>query len=160
MKKSNLRKHFIKQAETELTEDSILLLNRIMTPDGTILTSRHRHDYVQHRDKNGNTYMVDGGLDYLRRAAPNDYTEMSVYSHHPFDIIRKSIEWGTYGKNGDEELKYIPISEMSDSHIKAVISLKEDVINKRPLTYFEETLIKIMKLEIKYRKKHNITIQD
>jgi len=43
-----------------------IVLNRIKTPDGTILTSYHRHNYVSHID-NGELYAVDGGNDYLRR---------------------------------------------------------------------------------------------
>ena len=43
-----------------------LLLNRMKTPDGTILTSEHVHDYKQHLDKNGDTYMLDGGTEYQR----------------------------------------------------------------------------------------------
>ena len=38
-----------------------LLLNQIKTPDGTILRSHSRHDYVTHVDANGHEYMVDGG---------------------------------------------------------------------------------------------------
>ena len=41
-----------------------LILSRIRTPDGTILTSYHQHDYVTHTDKNGETYMLDGGSEY------------------------------------------------------------------------------------------------
>lgn len=33
-----------------------LLANRIITPDGTMLQSKHRHDYVTHIDANGKEY--------------------------------------------------------------------------------------------------------
>ncbi len=32
-----------------MTTESKLLLNRIKTPDGTILTSYNRNDYVKHK---------------------------------------------------------------------------------------------------------------
>ena len=67
-----------------------LILNRIQTPDGTILTSRSRHDYVTHTDKNGLVYMVDGGSDYQRvnvhHSAP--HIDLSVYDDSPFEEIR------------------------------------------------------------------------
>lgn len=44
-----------------------ILRNSMLTPDGTHLISRHRHDYVTHEDKNGEHYMADGRNDYLRR---------------------------------------------------------------------------------------------
>ncbi len=43
-----------------------LIYNSIITPDGTVLVSRHRHDYNSHLDKNGLTYSIDGGTDYTR----------------------------------------------------------------------------------------------
>ena len=42
---------------------SEIILNRIQTPDGTVLTSYYRHDYKSYQDKNGETYIVDGGND-------------------------------------------------------------------------------------------------
>lgn len=38
-----------------------ILVNAIRTPDGTLLHSKHRHDCVIYKDKNGKEYGVDGG---------------------------------------------------------------------------------------------------
>lgn len=43
-------------------------LNRIRTPDGTILTSRFTHDCQTHFDRVAQeTFLADGGTSYLRR---------------------------------------------------------------------------------------------
>lgn len=97
--------------------------NAIRTPDGTVLVSRHVHDYKVHIDANGKEYMVDGGLEYARRNVHVDapYEELSVESTQPFETIREAIEWGTYGKDGKDTLHYVKLSEMSDGHIASVI---------------------------------------
>ena len=100
-----------------------LILNRIRTPDNTILESKHRHDFKLHKDKNNEIYINDGGTEYLKRSINIEpYTDLSLYSDDPFSIIRENITWGSRGKNGDEELKYKPISNMSTKHIKAILS--------------------------------------
>ena len=38
-----------------------ILRNIIRTPDGTLLESRTVHDYVSHKDLNGELYINDGG---------------------------------------------------------------------------------------------------
>jgi hypothetical protein len=44
-----------------------VIASRIQTPDGTILWSRHTHDYVAYEDKKtGEVYMLDGGTDYMK----------------------------------------------------------------------------------------------
>lgn len=63
--------------------------NAIKTPDGTIIESKYRHHFVCHKDKNGNIYCVDGGLDYLKRIGPPDYTELSTDSEIIKDIDLK-----------------------------------------------------------------------
>ena len=76
-------------------EKARIVSNRILTPDGTILESMHRHDYVTYEDANGLEYMVDGGLDYLRRNVHDDapYIELSVYSDDSHDVIRDVFKW-------------------------------------------------------------------
>ena len=100
-----------------------LIKNSIRTPDGTVLTSRHRHDYQSHKDKNQELYFVDGGIEFIRRSVnTKPYEDLSLYSTDSFEKLREGIEWGTFGKNGNEPLQYKPISNMSTNHINAIYS--------------------------------------
>jgi hypothetical protein len=110
-----------------------LIYNAIETPDGTVIVSRHRHDFVCHKDKNGREYCVDGGLDYIRRQLINydfdnrmfvtyDHKELSLYDDEPHEVQRKVIAWGTRGKNGDQPLKYVAVKDMETEHIEAVLA--------------------------------------
>ena len=100
-----------------------IVANRIRTPDGTILQSMHRHDYVTYVDKNGKEYMVDGGLDYLRRNVHDDAPaeELSVYSDAPHAEIREVFCWGTRGKDGKQPLKFVPLKSLTTDHIDAIL---------------------------------------
>ena len=102
---------------------STLVYNAIRTPDGTVLESKHRHDYVIYQDKNGKEYMVDGGLEYTRRNvhAEAPYEELSVYSTDGHDKVREVVKWGTYGINGDQPLTRIILKDMNKEHIQACL---------------------------------------
>lgn len=106
----------------------MILRNAIRTPDGTVIESRHRHDYVTHTDANGHTYMVDGGLDYLRRGGPDDYVDLSVDADpDDHEFCRTHFMWGTYGKNGDEPYRKIALRDMSTGHINAVLRTQSHI---------------------------------
>ena len=100
---------------------SKLLYNAMRTPDGTIIESRHRHDYVTHLDANGKEYMVDGGLDYVRCSVHDDQVDLCVYDDDSHSLIRKTLAWGTYGKSGDQPLTYILLKDMETDHIQACL---------------------------------------
>lgn len=106
-----------------------IVCNRIQTPDGTVLRSYHVHDYRVHYDTvSHEEYMVDGGLDYMRRnenLVP--YIEQSVYSDEPFSLIREVFCWGSYGKNGDLPLHYIALSQMSNAHIESILKTQKQI---------------------------------
>lgn len=130
-----------------------LVKQAIQTPDGTILVSRHRHDCVTHVDKvTGETYMVDGGIDY-RRGILNKVpaTDLSVFLEDGIEVVRDVMEWGTRGKYGDEPLRHVKLSEMTDDHIEACLDTQP---NMHP-TYREA-----FKMELEYRRKYGITIED
>ena len=106
-----------------------IVSNRIRTPDGTILESRHRHDYVTYVDKNGKEYMVDGGLDYLRRNLHDDapYEELSVYDDAPYALVREVFKWGTRGKDGKQPLKFVPLKDLTTEHIEAILDTQSHI---------------------------------
>ena len=105
----------------------IVIRNSIRTPDGTVLISRHRHDYVSHEDKNGNVYFTDGGADYIRRSSHGDEFSMDIFwgALVSFDVLRECLEWGTRGKNGDKELRYVSLGDMETDHIQAVLDTQD-----------------------------------
>ena len=122
-----------------------LVANKIRTPDGTILQSFYTHDYKVHKDKNGLEYMVDGGLEYLRRTVHPDspYVELSVYNTDPFDLIRLSFCWGTRGKDGKQPMTWVALCNLETSHIKLIIETQRQV---------PDYLLNIFKQELEWRK--------
>ena len=103
-----------------------LLHSSIRTPDGTILTSKHRHDYVSYVDKNGHTYTLDGGADYIRTSINKEKAEdLSLYSDDAHEKLREVISRGGRGKNGDEELKYVLLKDINDEWLEAIIEYEE-----------------------------------
>jgi hypothetical protein len=160
-------------------EDPRIILNRIMTPDGTILKSMHRHDYVTYIDKNGLEYMVDGGHDYLRRNVhstelspmmkvkkfllgligktwkdPLAYIELTVYDDSPFEVIREHFHRGGRGKDGRQPLTWVPMSKMSDAWLKACITYN---IERNMGDSFSN---KMYSAELDYRAQNGIFIED
>lgn len=107
---------------------SELLYNAIRTPDGTVISSNHRHDYQTHVDANGKEYMVDGGLDYVRRSAHGDELDICLYEGDSHSLVREVLSWGTYGKNGDQPLTYILLKDMETEHIQACLDTVDTML--------------------------------
>ena len=118
-----------------------------MTPDKTIIESKHVHDYRSHIDSiTGETYCVDGGLDYFRTSLNKiPATCLCVTTEDPFELQREAFTWGSYGKNGNEPKHYIKLKDMTTQHIVNIL-LTQDQIKG---TY----VAKLFKQELKYRAK-------
>lgn len=159
-----------------------ILVNRIKTPDGTILVSKHRHDYVTYVDENGLEYMVDGGTAYLRRNVHKipmnkfvkfvvgcveswgfilkardlvEYRELSIYydDDTPFELIRQHVYRGGRGKDGKQPLKFVLLKDMSNGWVDNLIIYEEE---RRPDNFY----LPWYRLEQIYRLKHNIIIEE
>lgn len=125
-----------------MTSETRLLLNRIKTPDGTILTSYNRHDYLTHKDTiTKEVLMVDGGNDYIRRHV-GTYEELSVYDDGSHLTRRSALHWGTRGKDNKQPLTYKPIKDLDSDHIEAIL---------RTQTQISEFYKQVFKEELKYR---------
>lgn len=133
----------------EVNEQIVYNAAKCLVCNETIV-SRHVHDYRTCGCENET--MVDGGNDYTRFGA-KDMHKMIKYTYvstDPFDLLREVVSWGTYGKNGDEALKYVKIKDMSDDHIRAVL------VYPRGSQWIKD----LMKQEIDYREEFNISITD
>lgn len=110
-----------------------LIANKWQTPDGTILWSKHRHDYVSHLDLNGEYYFVDGGNDYIRQSVNTSTQQLKnlcVYDDGKFETLRKNICWGrNYDANNKRlpETEYIPIKDLTDYHIWAILTTQKNM---------------------------------
>ena len=122
---------------------SILLVSAIITPDGTRLESRHRHDYQTHIDANGEEYMIDGGLDYVRRSVNKERAvDAFVHDDDTHEVIRESFKWGTYGKKGDQPLERKPLSLLHTEHIESILETQ---------THLKSHIVKVFEDELEYR---------
>ena len=127
---------------TYMTEK--VLVSGFKTPDGTVLYSRHRHDYKTHTDANGEWYMIDGGVDYVKSSVNvirAEYISLTTESDHI--EIRQHFGWGSYGIDGTEPLHEILLKNMEDSHIEAVL---------RTQTHLAPVLVKLFEDELKFRQ--------
>jgi len=127
------------------TEIHYMVANRWKTPDGTLLWSKHRHDYVSHTDTlTGLTYAIDGGSDYARLIGKSeDLIDLCVYNTNTIEEIRELFSWGSYGKNGDECLHYILLKDLTEEHINAILRTQTQLG-----TWVKDLFIR----EIEYRK--------
>ena len=121
-----------------------LVANMIRTPDGTILHSKHRHDYVTHLDENGEEYMLDGGTDYIRSSINKEQAEsLAVYTDDDHSVIREAFMWGTRGLTGDQALIWKPLKDLEIDHINAILKTQ---------THIQDWVRTIFENELEYRK--------
>ncbi|MGR5347268.1 hypothetical protein [Vibrio mediterranei] len=104
-----------------------IIRNAIRTPDGTVLVSKHQHDFVTYTDSVSNEeYLVDGGTVYLRRSKNEvPFEDLTIYSDAEHVVIREYLEWGTYGKNGDQPLRFKALKDLDTEHIEAIIETQK-----------------------------------
>lgn len=142
-----LNEHDIKDFDS--TEPKpIILKNAIRTPDGTILVSKHRHDYQSHYDAvSKEMYFVDGGNEYLRRSSNKVPAEdLAVTTADPFIRQREAFEWSSWTRDAAGKLQKVnrKLMDLTDDHITAILKTQAHIYGT-----FVQTL---MEQEMKFRK--------
>ena len=96
--------------------DNKLIQNAIKTHDGVIIASMYTHNYVSYGD-----YMVDGGLDYSRYSYPEEHKDeiefLFLYEKDTFEKKKNNLIWGTRGKDGKSELKWVKLIDCDTNHL-------------------------------------------
>ena len=123
-----------------------LIYSAWKTPDGTLLHSRHRHDYCEHFDAvSKEWYILDGGNEYIRCSVntvpPEDLT---LYTDDPHEKIREVFVWKSYGKNFSQpEGVYTLLKDLTDEHLGNVIATQ---------THLPEYILEMFRNEQVFRK--------
>ena len=120
--------------------EKFIVYNAIRTPDGTLLESKHVHDFVTHIDKNGEYYQNDGGNEYFHRSVNIIPAEdLSLYSDAPFEQLREVITRGSRGKSGKELLTYIKLKDIDKEYLDALIDYEiKNRPNNKYLTFYKQ----------------------
>lgn len=129
-----------------------LLANRIITPDGTVLQSFNRYNFVSYTDTVvGEVYFVDGGLSYIRRSKNSvPAKDYSVYFGDKHDVVRGAFHWGTYGKDGNKQLKYVPLKDLTTEHISAILRSQKNITPELHEVFLDELEYRIDNKGVNY----------
>ena len=80
------------------------------------------------------------------------YSALSEETKKLFLEQREFLTWGSYGKDGKQPRKEIPIKDLSDLHISNILKTQWHIVG---------TPVELMLLiEVEYRKIKGITVKD
>lgn len=108
------------------------------------LVSRHVHDFK--RCGCPNDASVDGGS-YYQRYGAKDMKKIHAYAINDdddFELVRQFATRGSRGIDGKQPLTWIPIAQLTDDHIQAILEYGG-----------AEWHLELLKKEIKYRHESN-----
>lgn len=124
-----------------------LIYNAIQCPDGTVLHSKYRHDFVSHVQEDGREYMVDGGNDYQRIGGTDkEFVNLSVTTEDSHEKIREVFTWtSSFDAYGNRLKAYVvrKLKDLDDSHVKALVKWTKNG--------YPDWVNKVMVDEVKWR---------
>lgn len=93
--------------------------------------SSHRWDYVSIDLPDGGQTFIDGGDDYRRTSVNFNHVEgfedWVLYENDLIEKVKERLLWGTYGKNGTDPLRWVPLSQCSTEHLYAILNTQHHI---------------------------------
>lgn len=129
----------------------MIIYRHLQTPDGTILISRHRHDFLSYKDKNDKVYLLDGGVSsgYYRSSVNGDEKFFEVTSDDKFEVIREYFErWNRHSH------EYVKLKNISDTWLQNIIDWFIDNNYQNHYTF------RLFVEEKLYRAENEISVSD
>lgn len=125
-----------------------ILYNAIRCPDGTVIESKHQHDFVMHKQMDGREYFVDGGREYQRIGfSDKGFTNLMVTTESPHENIREVFTWvSCLDAAGNRLPVYVTryLKDLGDNHVKALVKYTKEG--------YPEYIKKIMRDEFEFRE--------
>ena len=102
------------------------------------IVSSHTHDWVsfnydgsevkESENYDGWDGYIDGGLSYQRAGGnwihnPEEFgiEDYCLYDDSDFSDIKNKFLWGTYGRNGNEKLKWVTLRSCTSEHLQNIL---------------------------------------
>ena len=109
---------------------SQMVYSALRCPDGTLLVSRHTHNYMAHEQEDGRYYALDGGLDYRRVISPDHkHEDIALTVSSPHKEVREVFTWGNWlDKDGAKlpKIRYILLKDITLDHLNALIDYTKE----------------------------------
>lgn len=123
---------------------------------GEIIVSNHVHDFVEasyiDSNKKKREVFTDGGKEYVHGTLddPNEVEELFIWEDSPIEEAQQRKVWGTYGKNGDEELRYVRLVDCSSDHLENILaqvdlSSNKEAKDKKMVALYRKIIRNILK---------------
>lgn len=108
-----------------------ILQNAVFSPhDQKWYVSTSTHEYVTIPNGTPCGEAIDGGTAYLRRVYGEGgmkSEDWSLYTDSPRDEIKSKMLWGTYGKNGDQPLTWLPMVTLTTEHLQNILDTQKHI---------------------------------
>lgn len=119
---------FIVNNKTDIQKsfENVIVVNKWITPDGTILQTKYPGEFVSHTDVDGNCFFVDQGH-YGYHRLSSDLTDCSLFYDDSHEEIRKFFSWKSYGKDGKQPGTWLVLKDMETEHIKNILLTQKHI---------------------------------